>query len=132
MSDYTIAHLSATNRARCARWHNDYPGFGHGEWTVAHWTNAVCGEAGELANVAKKLERLRFMGAVSARDADTLGTDDVALAAKRLFDQLADEVADVVLYADLVLGDHGFDLAAAIARKFNEVSEREGFPERLP
>lgn len=132
MNDFTIRQMSETNRSRCARWHNDYPAAGRGEWTVAHWSNAVCGEAGELANVAKKLERLRFMGAVSARDAAKLGTNDVALAAKRLYDQLADEVADVVLYADLVLGDYDLDLGAAIARKFNLVSEAEGFPERLP
>jgi NTP pyrophosphatase (non-canonical NTP hydrolase) len=45
---------------------------------------------------------------------------------------LADELADVFLYLDLLASKCGIDLPAAIVRKFNVVSERQDFPERLP
>ena len=44
---------------------------------------------------------------------------------------LANEIADVTLYLDLLADHYGIDVEAAIRRKFNIVSERQGFPERL-
>ena len=46
-------------------------------------------------------------------------------------DQLTDEIADTALYLDLLAARAGIDLGAAIVRKFNRVSEKHGFPERL-
>ena len=51
----TFAHLSVVNRKRCRRWHG---GDSEG-WTGSDWSNAMCGEAGEAANVVKKLRRER-------------------------------------------------------------------------
>lgn len=45
--------------------------------------------------------------------------------------KLADELADVVLYADLLAQKAGIELAGAIRAKFNRVSEAQGFPERI-
>jgi NTP pyrophosphatase (non-canonical NTP hydrolase) len=45
---------------------------------------------------------------------------------------LADEIADVVIYADLLAHFYGIDLATAVTAKFNRKSIEQGFPERLP
>lgn len=48
-------YLRGVNVRRCV------DGFKHAleSWSVAEWTNAVAGEAGEAANVAKKMLRFR-------------------------------------------------------------------------
>lgn len=110
--------VTATNHARCERWHPGYPG--DDEWTIADWSNAMCGEAGELANVVKKLRR-HECGLANAGD-PTPG---------ELLTKAASEVADVFLYLNLLATKLGIDMPAAIAAKFNEVSDRQGFPEQL-
>lgn len=115
----TFELIHDTNRARCERWH---PGFPDDEvWSVADWSNALAGEVGELANVVKKLRR-HECGQQGALDPPV---DDLRA-------QAADEAADVFLYLDLLCTRLGLDLPAAIASKFNRVSERQAFPERLP
>jgi len=42
-----------------------------------------------------------------------------------------DELADVLTYLDLLAATLGVDLGRAAAQKFNEVSERVGFPDRI-
>lgn len=113
----TFEHVSATNVSRTRRWH---PGFPDDPWSLADWSNAMCGEAGEVANVVKKLRRHEF-GHNGVLDGDV----------DELNEQLADELADVFLYLDLLATRAGVDLPRAIRRKFNVVSERQGFPERL-
>jgi NTP pyrophosphatase (non-canonical NTP hydrolase) len=108
--------LRTANVTRLRRWH------GETEWSGADWSNAMCGEAGEAANVVKKLRRHETgLGEVSA---NTPPPDELLTA-------LADELADVVAYLDLLAHHYGIDLATAVAAKFNRVSERNGFPERL-
>jgi NTP pyrophosphatase (non-canonical NTP hydrolase) len=65
------------------------------------------GEAGEACNVVKKLirERLGLPGSRSSVAA------------------LAEELADVVICADLVATHEGIDLGAAVREKFNKTSE---------
>ena len=41
------------------------------------------------------------------------------------------ELADTVAYADLLAQYYGIDLGRAVREKFNHVTERAGFPERL-
>lgn len=50
----TFEKFSQVNLERCKAWH---PGFPNDAWTGADWSNAMCGEAGEAANVVKKLRR---------------------------------------------------------------------------
>lgn len=119
MTDLTFAQLSEANATRCNRWH---PGFPKDQaWSGADWSNAMCGEAGELANVVKKVRRHETGTAP--------GPDDPSL--DKLMEMMAEEMADVVCYLDLLATFYGVDLAEAVVRKFNRVSERQGFPDRL-
>lgn len=92
----------------------------------AAWTNGEAvsllfravelgGECGEVLNVCKKIERER-QGWRGSR---------------ATVEDLADELADVVICADLLAMTEGIDLNAAIARKFNATSVKVGLPHRL-
>lgn len=79
------------------------------EWNLLEWGGALAGEAGEAANKAKKIVR-------GDHDIDDPGVRE----------ELAKELADVVIYADLMAAAAGVDLGRAIIRKFNEVSQKKG------
>lgn len=111
-----FADLRKANVVRLRRWHRP----GTLPWVGVDWSNAMCGEAGETANVVKKIRRIE----TGTGDAARRNIDDLRA-------QLADELADTVIYADLLADYYGIDLGAAVVAKFNAVSEREGFPERL-
>jgi NTP pyrophosphatase (non-canonical NTP hydrolase) len=116
-TDYhNITHISNVNLKRCLRWHPE----GIDSWSLSDWAVALAGEAGELCNVVKKLNRNRD-GLVGNK-----GESDA-----QLIDALKAEAADVYLYLDLFAQRVGFDLAEAVRAKFNAVSERIGAPERL-
>lgn len=109
--------LRSANLSRCRRWH---PGWPHGGWTGADWSNALAGEVGEAANVVKKLRRWDT-GAANEGDPDEI----------TLLEMLRAELADIACYLDLLAAFYGINLSDAIRAKFNVVSERQGFPERL-
>lgn len=115
----TFEQFSRVNTSRCARWHPGFPGDGD-MWTGADWANAAAGEMGEACNVVKKLRRI---------DVGQPGKLDPNL--DELIGHLAAEIADTVTYLDLLATYYGIDLTQALREKFNLVSEREGFPERL-
>lgn len=77
----------------------------HGDkvWSLSDWMTALVGEVGEAANVIKKLNRIR----------DGLPGNK-------------EGVTETSLRTDLVA-----ELAEATRAKFNEVSKRLGFEERL-
>ncbi len=102
--------------SRCARWHPR----GLKEWSLSDWGVATAGEMGEALNIIKKLNRER----------DSIAGN--TLTEEQLHSELADEIADVAIYLDIMAASEGIDLAEAIARKFNKTSEKVGFPERLP
>jgi NTP pyrophosphatase (non-canonical NTP hydrolase) len=114
----TFDEVSAMNRARAQRWHPGYPD--DEGWSIADWSNAMAGEAGEACNVVKKIRR---------HECGLRGQLDPPLVELRI--GLAEELADVYLYLDLLATKAGINLPAIIRAKFNEVSERQGFPERL-
>lgn len=74
------------------------------QWTIADWACAVGGECGELLNKIKKLRR----------------GDDIKLG------DVADEMADTVIYLDLLASELGIDLAQAVRNKFNRTSAQFG------
>lgn len=74
-------------------------------WTLGDWGCAVAGEVGEACNLMKKSRRGEPIPA----------------------DQIADELADVVIYSDLICSKMGVTLEDAIRRKFNEVSKRRNY-----
>ena len=77
------------------------------DWSLNDWLTAVVGELGEAANILKKVRRGDF-GINQARP------------------ELADELADVVTYLDILACQCGIDLGSATITKFNRVSERVG------
>lgn len=111
----SIANISRVNLARCLRWHPD----GLVEWSLSDWAVALAGEAGELCNVVKKLNRVRD-GLVG----NTVSEEELRV-------ELRKEIADVYLYLDLIAQREGINLAEAVREKFNEVSVKNGFPEML-
>lgn len=107
----TFDALRSANVARAERWRN-----GAERPPLSFAMMELAGETGEACNEAKKRERAE-RGMVGGK------IDDMAL---------ADELADVVICADLAAERVGIDLAAAVARKFNKTSAKHGFPDRLP
>lgn len=77
------------------------------DWSPAQWLEAVVGELGEYANKHKKFVRGDF----------TKGEFDK---------EAADELADVLIYLDLLAFQLGIDLGKATIKKWNEVSARVG------
>lgn len=181
----TFERVAEINRQRCKRWHDPETE----PWTGADWSNAMCGEAGEAANVVKKLRRnetgtagytwdtvpvghvvpgsgviidkrshfpaagwhvtfKRDEGAFSGEEWVCFhsGADAVPIRltehgleypiphpnTSQLRIQLGHEIADTILYALLLADHYGIDVAEAVVEKFNLVSVRQGFPERLP
>lgn len=124
--DLTFDEVSRRNRQRCERWHPGYPD--DDEWTGADWSNAMCGEAGETANIVKKLRRHECNLADGGEHLRGHGNPS----REELLGALAEECADVYLYLDLLATKYGIDLPEAIVQKFNKVSIRQGFPDRLP
>lgn len=112
----TFEELKKENLSKCEG------SFGHsiGSWSVAEWTNALCGESGEAANIAKKILR---------KDFELLDFNDPNRV--ELTQQLGDELADIVIYADLVAQRIGRDLGELVADKFNRTSREKGAIERL-
>src|SRR5687767_10056011 len=93
-------------------------------WSALEWAGAMCGEAGEAANKAKKLKRIDDEGQADKE----LDTPEYR---EQLADEIAEEAADAVHYADLLCTAVGRDLGAAVRKKFNEVSEKRGSRYRL-
>ena len=104
-----FTQLRTANLTRCAKWNCGVP------CGIEFSACELAGETGEVCNAVKKLSRLRrnMKG----------GVDTTA--------NIAEELADVVICADLLAMDLGIDLGAAVAAKFNATSEKHGFSERL-
>lgn len=98
--------------------------FGHKlkDWSLMEWGSACAGECGEANNIAKKIVRLdmgldQFNKPGETRDS--------------LYEELANEIADMIHYATLWAAAAGIDLELALVSKFNKVSYRIGAKERL-
>lgn len=86
------------------------------DWSPTDWATAMAGECGEACNEVKKLRRLD--GADNEQDEP----------AKReeLKTKIGKELADLVIYADLLAARLGINLGSAVIEKFNEVSAKRG------
>lgn len=107
--EWTLTDLRRANALRQAEWCPDQAP------DLSFRGNELAGEVGEACNVIKKLERER-QGWAGSR----------ATAA-----QLAEELADVVICADLVALAAGVDLYGAVQAKFDATSIRIGLSTRL-
>lgn len=85
------------------------------DWSPTDWACAMAGEAGEACNLVKKLRRL-----------DSEKTAWQQAGRDTLVPQIGDEIADLVIYADLLAARLGIDLGAAVVAKFNATSEKVG------
>ena len=84
------------------------------DWSPTDWACAMAGECGEACNAIKKIKRMETR-TNTAKDPQTY-EEAVSI--------VGDELADMVIYADLLAARLGIDLGAAVVRKFNAVSER--------
>lgn len=79
------------------------------KWTLTDWACAMAGETGEACNLIKKLRR-----------GEKIPPRNVGK-----------ELADIVIYADLLADKLGLSLAECVQQKFNEVSKRVNSPYKL-
>lgn len=117
MRELTFKSLRKANLLRLPQFKNRKGEPAHSEpdgsdWALSAWSNAVCGELGELANLIKKVER----GDMTLDEART---------------SISHELADVATYLDILAYRCGVDLDEAIIRKFNIVSDRVGATVKL-
>lgn len=112
-------HLRTVNWARQRRWH------GCGEWSVSDWAVATAGEFGEACNAIKKLRRVQE------------DVPNISEPGRELYDEasakaaIAEELADTMIYLDLLAAKLEIDLGTAVIAKFNKTSEKYSFPEKL-
>lgn len=114
-----ISELQKTNEHRKLHWH------ARDTWSLAEWTNAMAGETGEACNISKKI--LRLENELPNKEA---GLDKNNLEELKL--NLANEVADSIIYGLLIMSKLGVDASTVIADVFDQKSIEYGFPERAP
>jgi NTP pyrophosphatase (non-canonical NTP hydrolase) len=95
----TFAELREANVARCNDVFHKFEDWSHADWAVA-----LTGEVGELCNLLKKARRGEKI---------------------KLLD-MASELADIMIYLDLLAASLEVDLAREVIIKFNEVSDKRG------
>lgn len=84
------------------------------EWTPTDWACAMAGESGEACNFVKKLKRII--------DNKKIGKRKRAAEVKRLITEIGKELADLVIYADLLATRLNLNLGEQVRNKFNDVS----------
>ena len=84
------------------------------DWSPADWATALAGEVGEACNAVKKLRRC----------SDGTNTPKDPATTKDCVNLIAEELADTVIYADLLAARLGINLSNAVRDKFNIVSDR--------
>lgn len=107
----TLQALTTANTARQKEWLA-----GRAPLSLEFSAVELAGETGEACNEVKKIIRHRN-GLAGGKD----HTDD-----------LARELADVVICANLVAIAANINLAHWVPKKFNETSDKHGFTTRLP
>lgn len=104
-----INELSKANKERCEEVFHSI-----NSWSPADWACALAGEVGECCNIVKKLKRLET-NTNTSKDPQTK-SEAIKLIGK--------EIADTIIYADLLATRLGLNLEIEIKNKFNEVSDR--------
>lgn len=116
-----ISEFQRINAIRAKRWHQD----GKTNWNLLEWAGAMCGEAGEAANVAKKARRIEM------ELPNKLSGLDISNYPELRF-QLGREVADTIIYGLIILSELDLDASAVLSDVFNKKSNEYGFPEKAP
>ena len=82
------------------------------KWSLLEWGAQLAGETGELCNSIKKLKILE--------EEEPDSVIDIVLNRGKI----EEELADVIISADLIAAKLGVDLEFIVTRKFNEISDR--------
>jgi hypothetical protein len=106
-STLTFEHLREANVARCERVFHPL-----NDWSPTDWACCMAGEAGEACNQFKKLKLLEHK----------TPTPDIVGQRQMRIDKGVVEVADTVIYADLLAARMGRSLGEVVRFKFNKVS----------
>lgn len=106
----TFGQLQSINRSRCIESFHELD-----SWNTLEWMGAVAGEVGEACNIAKKIRRLQTSKGYRAEELANI---------HQLTTELGHEIADSVIYLDLVATSLGFNLQDLIREKFNITSDR--------
>lgn len=114
-----ISEIQQINWRRAQAWHKGQP------WNALEWAGAMCGEAGEAANVAKKIRRIE-QDLVGNEASDHKITD-----ADELRNKLGSEIAGTILYAMLLATSQGLDISTELRLEFNRKSRELGFPQTI-
>jgi hypothetical protein len=111
----SIRDFQLANEDRCV----SPMGFKHplNGWSTLEWAGAMCGEAGEAANYAKKLIRIRDN--VPGNKAD-----DVA---EMLRTKCIMECCDTIIYAMLMMSHLQADAELVLRATFNNKSQEIGY-----
>lgn len=139
-TDLTFEQLRDANVTRCETAFHKVD-----EWKPWEWSNAMAGESGEACvemlalvtalaakngaacNITKKMNRIwpanQFIKNWNKPEDQRM---------EELAEKLADEIADVVIYADLLAARIGRTLADCVQKKFNEKSREIGSTVLLP
>ena len=108
----TFSKLRAANILRCEKdWKHSLAG-----WSVAEWGNAAAGDLGEACNVAKKMLRWDH----------NIRTELAAKSREEYKKDLAQEIADTLIYLDLWTASEGISLEEAVRTAFNNKSDEIG------
>jgi len=105
----SFSKLRYSNVERQHEWDSD------NQISLSYRGNELAGETGEACNIIKKLERER-LGIKGSR-------------ANK--EQLAEELADIIICTDLIAMHEGIDLEKAVRNKFNATSKKVGLKTRL-
>lgn len=105
----TFDDLRTANNERQKLWEAS------GAFSLEYLGCALAGEVGEACNVIKKLARAKL-------------TD---IGSKATANQLAEELADCIIYIDLIARREGIDLEDAVRTKFNAVSNKYNLGVRI-
>lgn len=111
MSNTNFDNLRTANITRAIEWCGP-----DNKCSLEFNTIELCGETGELANAIKKY--LRFKMGIPG------GVNNL--------DNIREEIADVVICADLLAESLGINLGDAVRDKFNRTSEKHNFNTKLP
>ena len=109
--------FAKVNRERVEEWHSTVGT----EWDASDWAVAVTGEWGQACNLLKKLKRGE-LGLAGNKAEETF---------QQLHTDLGEEMADTLTYLFCLADAVGVDLPKEVRDKFNKVSEKFNFNQRL-
>lgn len=121
-----ISRLRAANAARQAEWDS------FDKIDLAYRGNELAGEVGETLERAVQLLNLSVLAGKASNLIKKIQRQTMGLVGSQAsVDDLGDELADVVICADLIAMDAGIDLGKAVGRKFNKTSAKNDLMTRM-